>query len=85
MTRSYARCEIVSFGELEDEEKKNLDCEQLDGSFVVFKGEALWLGNFIRTQHSKIWDGIYSDSAFSGYFIKISKSGDCALVAYRHF
>jgi len=86
MTRHYERCEIVCFEELTEEQKSNLDCDEdyiKEGLFVVFEGVPLFLGNFMRCEHSKIWDGVYGTSYFSAYWIKIK--GDCAVVADRYF
>ena len=63
----------------------------VDAQFVphpIAKGDyindVVPLGDFIRADHG-IWDGIASQSYFSGLFIKISNCGECAVVAHRHW
>jgi len=90
----YNRSEILNFFDLSEVQKQNvlrqMDMEQAEeDGFVLFTGgndidpEPLPLSMFMRSNHSKIWDGIYGTSYFSAYFIKIARSGDMALVAER--
>jgi hypothetical protein len=89
----YNRSEILSFYELTAEQQEDILCSQEpeqaeQDRYVIFKGEskssaALPLSMFMRTDRSKIWDGIYGTSYFSAYFIKINRSGDGALIAEK--
>lgn len=96
MTTSYNRSEIISFYELSEVQKSEVlncyfnseeDAEQ--DSFVMFdskNGEsALPLGMFMRTSNNKFTHGIYSTSAFDGYFLTLSKSGDACVIAHKYF
>jgi hypothetical protein len=90
MTASYTRSEVMHFYDLTEEQQiKMLDLyhdeeeDAAEDSYVVLNDQALPLSMFMRTKG--IWSGIYSVSAFSGYFIKISQCGSMATVAYKHF
>lgn len=90
MTSYYNRSEILSFWDLSDEQQ----IEALDSandrehaeerSYVECNGEILPLDMFIRSS-GKVWDGIYGQTAFSAYYIKLSKCGTGAVVGYRYF
>jgi len=49
------------------------------------KNACLPLCNFMRAQNSKLWDGFFGVSYFSGYFIKLDRSQEIATVGYRHW
>ncbi len=54
------------------------------------ESEPLPLSQFMRlqmfpTDKKQLWDGSYATSAFSAYFIKLSKCGSMAVVAERYF
>ena len=99
VTSNYNRSEILSFYDLNEDQKINvldsMEEEQAENdSFVIFKGkkfiEVLPLSMFMKVNYGlqvnnkpTLWDGVYSTSYFSAYFIKISKSGDMALVAEK--
>lgn len=95
MTRVYERSAILDFTELtDDQQRQAVELEGLElaeeTSYVLLEGEPLPLNMFMRTDppynaKSKLWDGIYAVTAFSGYFIKLSNSGDCAVVAARYY
>lgn len=89
MTSSYSRSEILSFSELTEEQKQQaislLDNELAEEtSYVLFGVEVLPLCNFVRLKNNPIWHGVYGMTYFSGYYIKLNKSNDEALVAYKY-
>lgn len=55
------------------------------------KPDILPLDMFMRTNDLRgicfgnIWDGVYGVTAFSGYYIKLSKCGSECVVGYRYF
>tara|TARA_R110000796_G_scaffold69442_1_gene158395 strand:- start:294 stop:557 length:264 start_codon:yes stop_codon:yes gene_type:complete len=55
--------------------------EEGEGSFIRYKGRIWDLGEFMRTD-LKGWDGISSDTYFSGSVIKLSEDGDTVKVGY---
>jgi hypothetical protein len=55
--------------------------EEGEGSFIRYKGRVWDLGEFIRTD-LKGWDGISSDTYFSGAVIKLSEDGEAVKVGY---
>ena len=63
--------ELESFDYLEDGE----------GSFIRYRGRVWELGEFTRTEIED-WDGISSDTYFSGAVIKLSEGGDTVKVGY---
>jgi hypothetical protein len=90
----YTRSYIYNFNELPEEVQKNLleeagagnssDCYET--TYVkdpCDKSQYLPLNMFMRIERSKLFDGIYSQSAFSAYFIKIGRTNEEATVAYR--
>ena len=87
-TRHYERSEVISFYELTDEQQKEMlsnDDSAEETSFVLFEGEPLPLNMFMRTPiYSSIWHGVYSTSAWGGYFIRLSACGSMAVVADRY-
>jgi hypothetical protein len=89
MTRVYSRSEILSFYDLNADQKNSVidytDLESAENdSYVLLDGEVLPLSMFIRTD-SGLWHGIYGTSYFSAYFIRLSKCGSMAVVADRYF
>lgn len=93
MTGSYLRSEILSFWEVTEEQQagqisdygKELAEESMYVQNPCNEAEILPLHMFVRTEHTKVWNGIYGLSAFGAYFIKISRCGTGAVVAYRYF
>ena len=96
MTRSYNRSEIFSYYDLSPELQEQVKNDFLDElidldsfQFVIseFKGEmtAIPLGMFMKTYSNNFTHGIYSDSAFSGYFVTLSRCNTEAVVAYKYF
>jgi len=63
--------ELESFDYLEDGE----------GSFIRYIGRVWELGEFTRTEIED-WDGISSDTYFSGAVIKLSEDGKTVKVGY---
>ena len=91
MTKDYCRSEILSFADLSELEQKQVIDEYFNSSedaeedsFVRFRKDILPLSMFMRCERS-IFNGVYGTSYFSGYFIKINKSGDEALIADKYF
>lgn len=69
--------ELLEFDYLEGE---NLDC----ASFFRYKGSVYDLGEFMLCPdsfHIENWQGIYSDSAFSGILIKYCNNFEQVIVA----
>ena len=97
MTTTYNRSEIITYFELSDEQKKEVldlyfseESEAEEAFFVMFdhkkEGEtALPLSMFMKTDKNNFTHGIYSTSAFDGYFITLSRSNDCAVIAHKYF
>jgi hypothetical protein len=92
MTSHYERGDILSYHELSEEQQRSVlsayfedvtECENT--SYILCNGEALPIDHFERTTNSKMWHGIWSQSAFSAYFIRLSQDAERAVVAYRHF
>lgn len=57
--------------------------EQLEqASFFKYKGIYYDLSNFMRTKSEEFkgWDGVHSDSYFSGILIKLSKDCESVIV-----
>lgn len=86
MIVSYNRSEILSYFDLSPRHKSSLEDNDSarEDSYVICDDEVLPLSMFLHT-NSTFWDGIYSTSIWSAYFIKISKCGTKAVVANRHF
>ena len=89
-TSSYHRSKILSFFDLSKTEQDTCIMESNDAqhaeerSYVRFDNDLLPLDNFIRLDNRKVWHGVYGMTAFSAYFIRLNKSNDEALVAYRY-
>ncbi len=86
-TRHYERSEVISFYELNKELQKealSMDEDAEDTQYVIFEDDALPLNMFFRIT-SSIFDGIYSQTVYSGYYIKLSKCGTMAVVADRYY
>lgn len=100
MTRNYNRSEIYNFWDLlesQQEQVKNDFCldEEACLSDNFFKSvylapngkiyiTILPASRFIKI-NGKFTHGIYADSAFSGYFVTISKCNTEAVIAYKYF
>ena len=73
---------ILDAYELTSKELESFDyLEEGEGSFIRYKGDVWDLGEFMRTD-LKDWDGISSDTYFSGAVIKLSEDGDTVKVGY---
>ena len=86
-TARYNRSEVISFAEVPEQYAKEYDLND-DDLFVVFENEDgsfeyLPLSSFTRCE-SPIWNGIFGMTAFSAYYVKLNRSCDEALVAYRY-
>ena len=95
----YNRSEIYNFWDLSEEQQQEItegDPEEMEraeeNNYVIFTGnhpdtpQILPLDMFLRTSftgRSRMWDGIYSTSYFSAYFIKLSNCGSMAVIAQR--
>jgi hypothetical protein len=80
------RSRLYDFSELPSDQQEEHEEYHSEDTFVKAPGarnEYLPLGMFMRTTGSKMWQGVYSQDAFSAYFIKFNKSNDEALVCYR--
>lgn len=86
MTYFYERSEIYSFYDLNEEQKS----EQIDylgedaenTSYVILRGDVLPLCMFMRTVGNFV-HGYYAVTNTSYYTVTLSRSNDCAVVAYR--
>lgn len=89
-TKTFARCPILTYHELEESlqqtAREEFEDNFEDNSYVFFDGHLLNLSDFVKSE-SPIWDSYMGLSAWSGYFIKTGfVAGELeALVAYRHF
>jgi hypothetical protein len=74
--------EILNAYDLTPSELESFDhLEDGDGSFIRYKGRVWELGEFTRTDMGG-WDGISSDTYFSGAVIKLSEDGETVKVGY---
>lgn len=86
MKRIYQRSQILYFPELTEEQAAQA-IDQLgeelaqDSTYVLWGKEVLPLCMFLRTDNG-LFDGVYSLSAFSAYFIKINETNEQATIAY---
>lgn len=92
MTSSYNRSPVLSFYELPEVDRvlalkdANTLSHAEERMYVEFKegNEYLPLDMFVRSE-GKVWDGVYGMTAFSAYYIKLSKCGSECVVGYRYF
>ena len=74
--------DILNAYDLTSRELDDFDyLEEGEGSFIRYKGRIWDLSEFMRTD-LKGWDGISSDTYFSGAVIKLSEDGDTVKVGY---
>lgn len=96
MTKHYNRTEIYNFYELnkdlQNEVIENFGLEEsdaYDNMYVISEFEdhetALPLSMFMRCEGNKFTHGIFSDSAFSGYFLTFDRHNSEAVIAYKYF
>lgn len=95
MTSTYNRSYFYGFNELNEVQQKWIqdtyfdelsDCHST--AYVILKSnknEPLPLGMFMRTDGNKFTHGIYSTSAFDGYFITLSEDCQECVIAHKHF
>jgi len=66
--------------ELTPKEKEDYDWiepEEIDGSsFLRYKNNIYSLAEFLTAYHVEDWDGIFTDTFFSGVVIKLSEDGE---------
>lgn len=98
MTINYNRSELYSFFDLttdqQNEVLQDIEAEQAEQeTFVIYKhkegNQILPLGMFMRIDYpvntKGLFDGVYSKSAFSAYFIKFNNSNDEVVIADKYF
>jgi hypothetical protein len=94
MTSAYVRSEILSYYDLDENLQAQIatdndnDDNIFEDSYVIDpcdKNNVLPLSMFMKTENSKFTNGIYGISYFSAYTITLSRSNDCAVVAYKHW
>jgi hypothetical protein len=91
MTSYYNRSEILSYFDLTNEQQEqalndsNDEQHAEERSYVICNGELLGLDNFMRLDNSNIWHGAYGQSYFSAYFIRLNRSNNEALIAYKYW
>ena len=74
--------DILNAYDLTSRELEDFDyLEEGEGSFIRYKGRIWDLSEFMLTD-LKGWDGISSDTYFSGSVIKLSEDGDTVKVGY---
>lgn len=85
--------EIISFAELSPDEQASHEYdEDGTGAYFRYKGHAYNLDEFVKLgtpwSHKpdaddplSQWDGMRSETAFSGVLVKLSNCGDCVKVA----
>jgi hypothetical protein len=91
LIRAYQRSQILSLYELsQDQQKQAIDQLQDNAdndSFVIWSApggsEVLPLSMFVRIDNS-IFQGVYGQTAFSAYFIRINRTNECATVVYTY-
>lgn len=61
----------------EKEEYDYLDLEDIEThSFLRYKNNTYALADFLTAEHVDDWDGIFTDTFFSGVVIKLSDDGE---------
>lgn len=96
MTTTYNRSSIFDFSELNDIQQQHVkdtyfdeESDQYSTSYVILdrcKNEPLPLSMFMRTKrNNNFTHGVYSTSAFDGYFITFDRSNTTALIAHKYF
>ena len=77
--------ELLYWHELTEKEQTEFDYDGAeDSTFFRYKGYTYTLCDFMRVEREgpfKGWDGILSDSFFSGVLVKFSDDGDAVKVA----
>ena len=87
LKRTYQRSQILSFYDLDAAQQAiatdQLDELAIDDQYVLWNNKPLPLGMFMRTGNS-FSCGVYSQTAFSAYFIYINRTGEEATVVYAY-
>jgi len=81
ITNNHSRNLLTEY-DLTSKELESFDyLEDGEGSFIRYIGRVWELGEFTRTEIED-WDGISSDTYFSGAVIKLSEDGKTVKVGY---
>lgn len=93
-TARYNRSTLISFFELSETQKQDVlgymeleDAEEtsfVELDFINSESEAIPLSMFMLT-NGGIWDGYYTITNTSAYFIKFNKSNSEALIASKYW
>jgi hypothetical protein len=89
MKRTYQRSQVLYFHELNSEQQLEAidtlgESEAQEESFVLWNNDALPLSMFMRIEKG-LFTGVYGQSYFSAYFIKLNNTGEAATVVYSHW
>jgi hypothetical protein len=91
MTSTYNRSQVYDFNDLSETQQQqviddygfeNSDCQST--SYVKLNDSFIPLSMFMRAD-SKFTHGIFSTSAFDGYFITFDRRNEYATIAHKHF
>lgn len=97
MTRNYNRTYLFSFPELTDDQQRDVlsnyfdsETDAIEDQYVIHefndRRDAIPVSAFIRTgSGNNFTHGIHADSYFSGYYLTLSRCGQEAVIAYKHF
>ena len=88
MKRTYQRSQVLYFYELSTEQQSQA-IDQLgevseEERFVLWNNEPLRLSMFMRSDKG-LFDGVYGQSYFSAYLIKLNQTAEAATVVYAHW
>ena len=95
MTTTYNRSQTYSFDELNADQQNYIQSTYFDelsdcysSMYVIHdrnKNEPLPLSMFMRTDKNNFTHGIYSTSAFDGYFITFDRCNEYCTIAHKYF
>ena len=95
MTTSYNRSYLFDFNDLDAKQQSWVQSTYFDElsdchstMYVILlrdKAEPLPLSMFMRTTNNNFTHGVYSTSAFDGYFITISRDNQECVIAHKYF
>jgi len=95
MTTSYNRSQTYSFDELTTEQQNWIQSTYFDElsdchstMYVILnrcKNEPLPLSMFMRVDKNNFTHGVYSTSAFDGYFITFDRCNEYCVIAHKYF
>lgn len=86
-TSYYFRSPILNWHELSQEQQKEYSEDEFSESSFVFdeeRNDLISLDEFMRIDRPGRFHGVFGQSYFSAYYIRISKCGSAAVVAYRY-